>query len=70
MAFAGLCALAVSGFTAHAAEATPSFTKDIAPILFKHCVECHRPGEAAPFPLLTYDDARREFKAPPPPAKQ
>jgi Flp pilus assembly protein TadD len=37
----------------------PSFTKHVAPILFEHCAPCHRPGEAAPFPLLTYDDARR-----------
>ena len=37
----------------------PTFTKDIAPILFAHCAPCHRPGEAAPFPLLSYDDAKK-----------
>jgi tetratricopeptide (TPR) repeat protein len=36
-----------------------TFTKDIAPILFEHCAPCHRPHEAAPFPLLAYEDARR-----------
>jgi hypothetical protein len=36
----------------------PTFTKDIAPIVQKHCVTCHRPGEAAPFSMLTYEDAR------------
>jgi hypothetical protein len=36
----------------------PTFTKDVAPILQKHCQTCHRPGEAAPFSLLTYEDAR------------
>jgi hypothetical protein len=36
----------------------PTFTKDVAPILQKHCETCHRPGEAAPFSLLTYEDAR------------
>ena len=36
----------------------PTFTKDVAPILQKHCVTCHRPGEAAPFSMLTYEDAK------------
>ena len=36
-----------------------NFTKHIAPILFEYCAPCHRPGEAGPFPLLTYDDARK-----------
>src|ERR1700693_2373298 len=35
----------------------PTFTKDVAPILQKHCQTCHRPGEAAPFSMLTYEDA-------------
>lgn len=35
-----------------------TFTKDVAPIFFKSCVECHRPGEAAPMSLLSYKDAR------------
>jgi mono/diheme cytochrome c family protein len=34
------------------------FNRDVAPILFKNCAECHRPGEAAPMPLLSYKDAR------------
>lgn len=37
----------------------PTFTKHIAPILFKNCATCHRPGEVAPFPLLTYEDAAK-----------
>src|SRR6267143_792256 len=35
-----------------------TFNRDIAPILFHSCATCHRPGEAAPFPLLTYKDAK------------
>ena len=35
-----------------------TYTKDIAPILFRSCAPCHRPGEAAPFSLLTYNDAK------------
>ena len=35
-----------------------TFAKDVAPILQKNCQTCHRPGEAAPFSLLTYEEAR------------
>jgi len=38
--------------------ATPTFSKDIAPILYRNCVTCHRPGEIAPMSLLTYEQAR------------
>jgi mono/diheme cytochrome c family protein len=36
----------------------PTFAKDILPIFQKSCQACHRPGQMAPFSLLTYDDAR------------
>ena len=36
----------------------PTFSKDVAPILYKNCVACHRPGEMGPMSLLTYADAR------------
>ncbi len=39
-------------------QTSGTFTKDVAPILQQHCQTCHRPGEAAPFPLLTYEQAR------------
>jgi copper type II ascorbate-dependent monooxygenase-like protein len=42
-------------------EAT--FTKDIAPILYKNCVGCHRPGEIAPMSLLDYESVRPWSKA-------
>ena len=35
-----------------------TFSRDVAPIFFKNCAECHRPGEAAPMSLLSYKDAR------------
>ncbi|MGH9837059.1 MAG: DUF3471 domain-containing protein, partial [Blastocatellia bacterium] len=35
-----------------------TFTKDIAPIFFKNCAECHRAGEAAPFSVLSYKEVR------------
>ena len=36
----------------------PTFTKDVAPILYANCASCHRPGEIAPMSLLTYAEAR------------
>lgn len=36
----------------------PTFSKDVAPVFYAHCTECHRPGEVAPMSLLTYKDAR------------
>ena len=38
--------------------AVPTFTKDVAPILFAQCTSCHRPGQIAPMSLLTYEQAR------------
>jgi hypothetical protein len=35
-----------------------TFAKDVAPIFNKNCATCHRPGEAAPFSTLTYQDVR------------
>jgi len=32
-----------------------TYAKDVAPILNKHCVQCHRPGTEAPFTLLSYE---------------
>ncbi|MBS1787639.1 MAG: thiol-disulfide isomerase [Acidobacteria bacterium] len=44
------------------ASGTPAkqvtFSKDIAPIFFRSCAECHRPGEGAPFSVLSYKDVR------------
>ena len=42
-----------------AQAATPTFTKDVAPILFKNCAGCHRPKGLGPMALLTYQDARK-----------
>src|SRR6185295_11994405 len=41
----------------------PTFTKDVAPILYKNCTTCHRKGEIGPMPLLTYDEARPYAKS-------
>ena len=44
--------------SAFAAESSPTFTKDIAPVFQKACDNCHRPGSIAPMSLLTWKDAR------------
>jgi tetratricopeptide (TPR) repeat protein len=66
----GACALATP-FGGRAAQSTPSansnppqvtFNRDIAPIIFHACASCHRPGEAAPFALLTYADVKKHAR--------
>ena len=42
--------------TQSAKTAEVSYTKQIAPILDRHCNTCHRPGTSAPFSLMSYDD--------------
>ena len=50
---------AVSGASAQgSAEAVPTYNGDVAPILFDHCAECHRPGQVAPMSLVSYNEAR------------
>jgi mono/diheme cytochrome c family protein len=44
---------------APAGSPSPTYYKDVAAILQKNCQECHRPGQVAPFPLLTYEHARK-----------
>jgi AhpC/TSA family len=40
-------------------KSSVTYNRDIAPILFAHCAECHHPGEVAPFSLLSYQDAAK-----------
>ena len=36
---------------------TPSWSEDVASIVYTHCTSCHRPGEIGPFPLTSYEEA-------------
>jgi len=56
---ASFVALAIAGL---ASAGVPTFNRDIAPILYQNCSNCHRPGEVAPFALLTYQDAAKRAK--------
>ena len=62
--------ISVAGFAGSAAAqsapataAAPTFAKDVAPIMFAKCANCHRAGEVAPMSLLSYQEARPWAKA-------
>jgi len=52
-----LAVLTVAAWPGNAEEVT--FYKQIAPVVYRSCAPCHRPGEAGPFSLLSYDDVKR-----------
>jgi len=52
-------ALALAMTPVALAAAPPTFASDIAPIVYQKCAPCHRPGEAAPFSLLSYEDVKK-----------
>jgi hypothetical protein len=54
--------LAAAAAQTSGAPAVPVFTRDVAPILYQHCAACHHEGEVAPFPLITYEDAKKRAK--------
>src|SRR6516165_11436996 len=49
--------LAAAGLLTAADKVT--FTETVAPIVYENCVTCHRPGEAAPFSLISYEDVKK-----------
>lgn len=67
--FAGCLTVVAAGISSKASgernltSAAPTFTKDVAPIFFKNCAECHRPGEIAPMSLMNYKEVRPWAKA-------
>jgi len=50
--------LGIAGVGAFAADKV-TFSETIAPIIYSNCTTCHRPGEAAPFVLMSYDDVKK-----------
>ena len=51
-------ALSIWSTMGAAAAGAPTFSKDVAPLLYKNCATCHRPGEIAPMSLLTFEQVR------------
>jgi hypothetical protein len=62
LSVAGLL-LGMASVAATVSSTTPTFNKDVLPILQKNCQNCHRPGEVAPMSLISYQDARPWAKA-------
>jgi hypothetical protein len=56
----GFLLLAIYGLPAAVGGVT--FNKDVAPVVFKNCAECHRPGEVGPFSLTNYEEVKRHSK--------
>ena len=61
VALAGLIGMAASVYAQ--SPAAPTFSRDVAPILYQNCTNCHRPAEIGPMPLVSFSDARPWAKA-------
>src|SRR5712692_9286351 len=58
LALAGLTGVILGSLPGPVVADAPTFSRDIAPIVFRHCVTCHHPGTNGAFSLLTYEDVR------------
>jgi hypothetical protein len=56
--FAVMCLALLPVPPSDAADEQATFYRDIEPILERHCQSCHRPGEIAPFSLVTYEETK------------
>ncbi len=61
--FAAVLGVAVGGAAYAQSAPSPTFTRDVAPILYKNCTSCHRPGEIGPMALRTYAEVRPYARA-------
>src|SRR5712664_967160 len=61
--FLPLLAVAAPAADKPAAKSVPTFAKDVAPIFYDRCVNCHREGNVAPMSLITYKEARPWVKS-------
>ena len=57
-----IAVLSARGHSQARSTSAPTFTESIAPILYANCVMCHRPGEVAPFPLISFEDVAKRGK--------
>lgn len=56
---AAVLVLGANGAASQGGSGAPTFYRDLLPILQQRCQSCHRPGEIAPFPLVTYGETRQ-----------
>ena len=54
----GMAAASIGTGAQEGSARAVTFTEHIAPIIFNNCTSCHRPGEMAPFALMSYADVR------------
>lgn len=59
LALSGLAAFAVAADRTASPPAVPTFSKDVAPILYKRCASCHSDSRIAPFSLVGYENAKK-----------
>jgi len=59
----GVALVGIVGFAADTSTSSPTFNKDVLPILQRNCQTCHRPGQIAPMSFLTYQSVRPWAKA-------
>src|SRR5947199_4677857 len=57
------CSLVAAAAHANAGSSAVTFSRDVAPVLYNRCVECHRKGEVAGIAFTTYKEARPWAKA-------
>jgi mono/diheme cytochrome c family protein len=55
---AGCVLMLVASDESSSPQKEVTYTRDVAPILYKNCVVCHRPNDIAPMSLLTYKDVQ------------
>jgi hypothetical protein len=55
--------LALAAIPALAGAGAPTFSKDVAPIFYRHCAGCHHPDDIAPMSLVDFKSARPWAKA-------
>ena len=53
-----LISIALAPWMSAAAQSSPTFSADVAPILFEKCASCHNPEGIGPMPLLSYADVK------------
>jgi tetratricopeptide (TPR) repeat protein len=51
--------LTIASFLAALSKPSPSFSRDVAPIIYGQCVSCHHPAGPAPFSLTSYTEVKQ-----------
>jgi Flp pilus assembly protein TadD len=55
----GLALVLMLAAAAAEADATVTFSRDVAPVIYRHCTPCHHDGGIGPFPLASFAEVRK-----------